>query len=274
MAANAKFTLDPGHLHTLYVVEKRTPAAIAEMLGCSATKVRKSLTALDLLGTGRTPYRRHTSCERMAKRRGCEFSASVKRQRFEEERGHCQLCGELIGEGEAWQDRGPGAGVTYHHIRMVCQGGDGSPSNCMVLHKMCHGGKGTGLPLNPVLHEGRQFSYDYKITLAPCATCGALRALTPTGECPSCARRRPTSSCAVCGEAFRSKNPSATFCSNKCRGAALASYTDEDLRRETPFAHGKLDLMRRLGMKTLGGGPLQRLNRELERLGLNCGGRF
>lgn len=88
-----------------------------------------------------------------------EFNTATKRQRFAEEGGRCQWCHKLIGDGTSWKDTGPDARVTYHHIHMICRGGDAAPENCMVLHKECHGGGRTGLPLNRVLHNGMKADY-------------------------------------------------------------------------------------------------------------------
>lgn len=61
-----------------------------------------------------------------------EFNAKTKRDRFAEEKGHCQECGKPIGDGTNYRL------ATYHHIQLLSKGGTAEPSNCMVLHHECH----------------------------------------------------------------------------------------------------------------------------------------
>jgi hypothetical protein len=67
-----------------------------------------------------------------SRRKPFEFSDSVKKQRFEEENGICQICNQLVDSNLNWRV------ATYHHIVCIKDGGNGSKENCMVLHSKCH----------------------------------------------------------------------------------------------------------------------------------------
>ena len=59
-----------------------------------------------------------------------EFKDSVKKSRFEEQQGICEICNDPIERN--WRL------ALYHHKKLVSNGGDGSQNNCMVLHPKCH----------------------------------------------------------------------------------------------------------------------------------------
>jgi hypothetical protein len=59
-----------------------------------------------------------------------EFSTSTKRRKFEEVNGVCEKCKKEILGG--WRF------ASYHHFKLVKNGGLGNIENCMVLHFECH----------------------------------------------------------------------------------------------------------------------------------------
>lgn len=61
-----------------------------------------------------------------------EFSDGTKKKRFEEEHGICEICHNLIGNGQNYRL------ATYHHRKPIKDGGDASEDNCAVLHEECH----------------------------------------------------------------------------------------------------------------------------------------
>jgi hypothetical protein len=65
------------------------------------------------------------------------FSLATKQRRFQEVKGRCEACGELIGDGTDWRR------AIYHHTRLVSDPNVSdkearAAANCMVLHPACH----------------------------------------------------------------------------------------------------------------------------------------
>ena len=89
---------------------------------------------------------------------------------------------------------------------MCCKGGDGSPNNCYVIHRKCHGGGIYGL-LNPDLHEGRHFT---RIAYPKCVWCNYSRPLNALHICNSC-NKRPKHFCS-CGKEIVTPQYSKTLC--------------------------------------------------------------
>jgi hypothetical protein len=57
----------------------------------------------------------------------------MKKRRFEEVEGRCELCGELIGDGTDWRR------AIFHHRRHPNVSDKArAAANCMVLHPACH----------------------------------------------------------------------------------------------------------------------------------------
>lgn len=145
---------------------------LAVAYGVEEGVLRARLRKMGVLDPQRRPARVYTSSgERSSLRASSNFPPKVKRKRFQEEQGRCQLCGELI--GDAWQQ------AEFHHVVPVADGGDRSPENCMVLHPECHAGS------FEVLHNGRKarFIQDYH----RCSCCGRRKVGVPEGgTCRSC----------------------------------------------------------------------------------------
>lgn len=113
--------------------------------GVSEYVIQHACKRLKINDPSRAFTKKHTSnAERSYKRRPFEFSQLTKKFRFEQEQGVCQWCHELIESKFK---------ATYHHIQMIDSGGDGSPENCMVLHRKCHIGN------FEALHNGRKYEF-------------------------------------------------------------------------------------------------------------------
>lgn len=74
------------------------------------------------------------------RRRGA-FSITTKRARFEAQKGICQECNLLVGDGFNFRHKD----ACYHHNIPCYKGGDHTLENCMLLHSSCHN--------NPVVFE-------------------------------------------------------------------------------------------------------------------------
>jgi transposase len=59
-----------------------------------------------------------------------EFSYKTKKERFEEEKGICEICHNFISNNCL--------DAVYHHRIPIARSGDKSKKNCMVLHEDCH----------------------------------------------------------------------------------------------------------------------------------------
>ena len=119
----------------------------------------------------------NSNAERTAKRRPFEFTQTTKHLRFEQELGVCQWCHMLI------ESRFK---ATYHHIKLIDEGGTGAPENCMVLHRKCH------ITNFEVLHNGRCYRFGLKHQTTGsdhCTSCKKHPALRE-GLCGNCQRRK------------------------------------------------------------------------------------
>jgi len=105
---------------------------ISKEFNCSWSSVRNHLVVLGILDSSRQFKKKEGSRRQFRRPRSAEFKDSVKRLRFEEEAGICELCGKKICEGINWKM------ACYHHKEMISNGGDGSADNCQVLHRSCH----------------------------------------------------------------------------------------------------------------------------------------
>lgn len=62
------------------------------------------------------------------------FVLATKKSRFEQEKGICEWCKELIDDGLNFKSRQ----AHYHHKLPIFLGGTKDPANCVVLHRRCH----------------------------------------------------------------------------------------------------------------------------------------
>jgi len=228
----------------LYLEQRNSMRSIAALLGCSISVIQKYVTLFGL-NQGHEFYKKYLNTpQRVKVRVPHEFSSSVKKQRFLEEHGVCQFCHQIIGDGTDWRDRIPESEVTYHHDPMVCEGGTNKLEHCMVVHRMCHGGSG-GTPLNPLLHNGRKFSY-VAITYPECVWCGKIIKVNNLHLCNDCNRTPRIQLCKKCGSSFRALSKLNKFCSRGCFKTYTQYFTEEDFKREARVACSLRDLLIRL----------------------------
>jgi len=115
----------------MYVVLGWGTGKIAKETGMNPSGINRHLKRLGVLDSSR---RSQPSGVPQRERRpaSLEFTATVRKLRFEQEHGLCQECHQPIGDGTNWRQ------ACYHHIVSVSQGGGREPENCMVLHSECH----------------------------------------------------------------------------------------------------------------------------------------
>lgn len=105
--------------------------AIQNITGLSYSPIHRRLERFKIL-VNRSQPKSNYPRKQLRRHLSMDFSAITKRERFIEERGICEWCEEKIGDGSNFR------AATYHHIKMVCKGGDNSKENCKVLHGECH----------------------------------------------------------------------------------------------------------------------------------------
>jgi hypothetical protein len=104
---------------------------ISKITGLSESSVTNNLKKLGILNSDRRSKPSGVS-RRSRRSSSAEFKDSVKKLRFEEVKGICEICQLQIGNSENWRL------ATYHHKTPIKNGGDGSKGNCMVIHEDCH----------------------------------------------------------------------------------------------------------------------------------------
>lgn len=123
---------DDSTLTDLYVNKGWGICKLSKEYDTAPSNVSVLLKRLGILDSSRA-YEKSEKISRRARRpKSKEFLASTKSQRFQEERGICEICHHLIGDGQNWRL------ATYHHRKPIKDGGGREPENCMVLHEECH----------------------------------------------------------------------------------------------------------------------------------------
>ena len=126
-----RLEIDPVDLYELYVTKELGYLRISKILGVSESGVRRHVKALQINQPSRA-FRPSGKPRRARRLRSQEFLTATKRNRYLAEKGRCQECGGVIGDGSNWRE------ATYHHIINCKDGGTRDPTNCMVLHSSCH----------------------------------------------------------------------------------------------------------------------------------------
>jgi DNA-binding transcriptional regulator GbsR (MarR family) len=104
---------------------------ISKIYNISERNVSRRLKKLGILDSSRKCLKKEGS--RRSRRTAMhDFKNSVKKDIFNRNNGICEICNNVIGNGDNWRI------ATYHHKTLVSNGGDGSIQNCMVLHSQCH----------------------------------------------------------------------------------------------------------------------------------------
>ena len=104
---------------------------LSKKFNMSQSVIRRKLKKLGVLDSNKISKKKEGS-RRSRRTSQHEFKDSVKKKKFFSKRGKCDICHRVIGNGVNWRE------ATYHHKKLVSNGGSGSIKNCMVLHFECH----------------------------------------------------------------------------------------------------------------------------------------
>jgi len=127
----SKLVIDVEEFKHFYIAEGYGLRRLAKHYDCSISGIRLFIISQGLLQVGREYKKtREQKSKRIRSNLNVEFSMKTRKQAFERENGICQEC-HLPIEGN-WRN------VTYHHKRLVRNGGDSSLDNCAPLHHDCH----------------------------------------------------------------------------------------------------------------------------------------